>query len=213
MRIAIFLIFSVVLGCKSETDKINLNISDENLAKANFIINNYLNESLSENYKYSNKRVIKVDSIFIISNEDSINNVLNSIDSIESDFKELYNAMEDQEYIFKDGKNNFTKDTLILNEFDSTMRKKLNLVVELFNSETTKFTGWKIEYEYVLNSMNNNEKTIRCFFYINTDFSKVIRYSNRPLNLFDKKELSKLKNKIYENSLDIARFKQFKKID
>ena len=210
MRIALFFVCVAFFGCKSETDKINLNISDENLDKANLVINNYLTESLSDYYKYSNKRVIRVDSIFIISNEDTINNILNSIDSIESDFKALYNAMEDQEYIFKDGKKNFSKDTIMLNEFDSTMRKKLNLVVELFNSSIAKFKGWKIEYEYVLSDKNNNEKNIRCFFYINSKFSKVIRYSNRSLNLFDKNELYKLKNRIYENSYDIALIKLLK---
>ena len=98
MRVLFFFICLVFFGCnsKTEADTINLNISEENLAKVNRVIDDYLKDTLYGNINYYNSKIIKVDSVFIYSNEDSINSVLNCIDSIESEFYSIYDAIEDQ---------------------------------------------------------------------------------------------------------------------
>jgi hypothetical protein len=215
VRVLFFFICLVFFGCKSKTeaDTINLNISEQNLAKANRVIDDYLKDTLYSNINYYNSKIIKVDSVFIYSNEDSINSVLNCIDSIESEFYSLYDVMEDQEYIFKGENKNYSKDTMMLNEFDLAMRQKLDKVVDLFNSSNKKFTGWDISYQYVFRVKNNNEKNIWGIFYFNPEFTKIIKYYNRPPYFFDKNELSELQSRIFEISLKIARLKFEKQND
>jgi hypothetical protein len=177
------------------------------------VIDDYLKDTLYSNINYYNSKIIKVDSVFIYSNEDSINSVLNCIDSIESEFYSLYDVMEDQEYIFKGENKNYSKDTMMLNEFDLAMRQKLDKVVDLFNSSNKKFTGWDISYQYVFRVKNNNEKNIWGIFYFNPEFTKIIKYYNRPPYFFDKNELSELQSRIFEISLKIARLKFEKQND
>ena len=210
MRIIFFFLCLYFLnGCKSkiEESKTNLNISEKNLAKASKLIHNYLNDTLYENIQYSNDKIIRVDSVFIYSNEDSINSVLTSIDSIESDFDNLYNEIQDQEYIFIGENKKYSKDTLILNEFNLAITQKLDKVIDLFNNSNKKFAGWDMSYQYVLRDKNNNEKNIWGIFYINPEFSRIINYYNKPPYFFDKNELSELQSRIFEINLKIARFK------
>ena len=99
-KIFIFsLIVCAFICCNEDNVKIKLNITDENLVKANSLIEGFLSDTLIANI--NNKEIRVIDSLFEITNKDSIVKILYQYDSLRKAFDILFRVVKDKNYINK----------------------------------------------------------------------------------------------------------------
>lgn len=211
-KIFIFSLITLVFICcngDNENIKSKLNITDENLVKANSLIEGFLSDTLIANI--NNKEIRVIDSLFEITNKDSIVKILYQYDSLRKAFDILFKVVKNKNYINKGDEVNYHNDTLILYNYLESMKNQQQIIAGLYVNAEEKFIGWRIRYKYDVEGVGKiGKRSVWDTFVLNPDFTKVINYTSndwdQDTNL--RVRINNLKKYMLNRELNYVRFQQ-----
>jgi hypothetical protein len=211
-KIFIFSLITLFFICcngDNENIKSKLNITDENLVKANSLIEGFLSDTLIANI--NNKEIRVIDSLFEITNKDSIVKILYQYDSLRKAFDKLFKVVKNKNYINKGDEVNYHNDTLILYNYLESMKNQQQIIAGLYVNAEEKFIGWRIRYKYDVEGVGKiGKRLVWDTFVLNPDFTKVINYTSndwdQDTNL--RVRINNLKKYMLNRELNYVRFQQ-----
>lgn len=208
--------FCLFIGCNENDDNDNntkdkYNISNENLNKVNYLIEDFYRDTLNTNVKLEKKKIEGVDSVFEINNKDSIVEILYQYDSLRKKFDFLIKFIDNKRYIFKGDDINYKNDDLKLINYLEIMKKQNDIIDDLYENKEKRFFGWRVRYSYdAKDTSNNYESSCWDTFIINPEFNRIISFTSDDWEQdFDLvRKIIKLRSKTLNCELKYTRLKQ-----
>ena len=189
--------FCLFIGCNENEDidnntKDKYNISNGNVNKVNSLIEDFFSDTLNTDVKLEKKEIEGVDSVFEITNKDSLVKHLHQYDSSLKAFDILYRIVCNKNYINKGDEVNYHNDSLSLYNYLESMKKQQQIIAGLYVNTEEKFIGWRVKYEYDVESIGKiGSRSVWDTFILNPDFTKVVNYTSD-----DWDQITKLRLKI-----------------